>query len=195
MEYRADVDGLRAIAVLGVVGYHAMPTVVQGGYVGVDIFFVISGFLITSLLFANSDAKTLSLGDFFVRRIRRIFPALILVIAATLLAGWWLLLSTEFVPLSQSAAAAAGFIANFHFWRELGYFDAAAEVKPLLHLWSLSVEEQFYLLWPVLVIWLVARRKRLTKLAWTLLVFSFLLNVALVAKNGEATFFLLPARL
>jgi peptidoglycan/LPS O-acetylase OafA/YrhL len=150
--YRADIDGLRAIAVLAVVGYHAMPAIVPGGYVGVDIFFVISGFLITGLLLADADANKLSLSNFFARRIRRIFPALILVIAVTLFAGWFLLLTSEFLPLSRSAAAAAGFVANFQFWREVGYFDSAAELKPLLHLWSLSVEEQFYLLWPVMLL-------------------------------------------
>jgi peptidoglycan/LPS O-acetylase OafA/YrhL len=193
--YRADIDGLRAIAVLAVVGYHAVPAFVPGGYVGVDIFFVISGFLITGLLLADVDANKLSLSNFFSRRIRRIFPALILVIAATLFAGWFLLLASEFLPLSRSAAAAAGFVANFQFWREVGYFDAAADLKPLLHLWSLSVEEQFYLLWPVMLLFITRKPALMARAAWMLLIASFLLNVALVAKQGEATFFMLPTRL
>ncbi len=193
--YRADIDGLRAIAVLAVVGYHAVPAFVPGGYVGVDIFFVISGFLITGLLLADVDANKLSISNFFSRRIRRIFPALILVIAATLFAGWFWLLTTEFLPLSRSAAAAAGFVANFQFLREVGYFDAVAETKPLLHLWSLSVEEQFYLLWPTLLIFMAPRPVLMARSAWVLLIASFLLNVALVAKHGEATFFMLPTRL
>ena len=193
--YRADIDGLRAIAVLAVVGYHAAPAFVPGGYVGVDIFFVISGFLITRLLFADADANRLSLSNFFSRRIRRIFPALTLVIAATLFAGWFWLLASEYLPLSRSAAAAAGFVANFQFWREVGYFDSAAELKPLLHLWSLSVEEQFYLLWPVMLLLIVRKPALMARSAWVLLIVSFLLNVALVAKHGEATFFMLPTRL
>jgi peptidoglycan/LPS O-acetylase OafA/YrhL len=193
--YRADIDGLRAIAVFAVVGYHAMPAFVPGGYVGVDIFFVISGFLITGLLLADADANKLSLSNFFSRRVRRIFPALILVIAATLFAGWFLLLASEFLPLSRSAAAAAGFVANFQFWREVGYFDSAAELKPLLHLWSLSVEEQFYLLWPVMLLFIAPKSALQARGAWVLLIVSLLLNVALVAKQGEATFFMLPTRL
>jgi peptidoglycan/LPS O-acetylase OafA/YrhL len=193
--YRADIDGLRAIAVLAVVGYHAVPGFVPGGYVGVDVFFVISGFLITGLLLADVDANKLSLSNFFSRRIRRIFPALILVIASTLFAGWFLLLASEFLPLSRSAAAAAGFVANFQFWREVGYFDSAAELKPLLHLWSLSVEEQFYLLWPLTLLFIAPKSTLMARSAWVLLIVSFVLNVALVAKHGEATFFMLPTRL
>ena len=193
--YRADIDGLRAIAVLAVVGYHVAPNWLRGGYVGVDIFFVISGFLITGLLLGDAQSGTLKLGDFFARRVRRLFPALLAVIGASLSIGWWLLLTSEFVPLAKSAAAATAFVANVQFWREVGYFDTAAELKPLLHLWSLSVEEQFYLLWPLALLATAAKPARLRRLAWLVLAASLLLNLALVARHGAATFFLPHTRL
>lgn len=152
MTYRADVDGLRAIAVLAVLGFHAFPAVVPGGFVGVDIFFVISGFLITGIILDAAAAGTFSLAGFFARRIRRIFPALALVLAACLVAGWYLLFEDQFMALGKHVAAGAGFVSNFVLWREAGYFDASAETKPLLHLWSLGIEEQFYLAWPLLVV-------------------------------------------
>ncbi|WP_457831231.1 acyltransferase family protein, partial [Staphylococcus aureus] len=139
MRYRSDIDGLRAIAVLLVVSFHAFPAAIKGGFVGVDIFFVISGFLIISILL---NAQHLDLKDFYRRRILRIFPALSVVLGVCLVGGWALLLSGEFKQLGKHVVAGSAFFANLAFWSEAGYFDAAADTKPLLHLWSLGVEEQ-----------------------------------------------------
>jgi peptidoglycan/LPS O-acetylase OafA/YrhL len=143
--YRPDIDGLRAVAVLAVIAFHAFPQWIPGGYVGVDIFFVISGFLISSQLIAAAERGELSFGAFYARRIRRIFPALIVVLAATALAGWFVLLPDEWRSLARHTGAAAIFGNNVLLWSEAGYFDGPSELKPLLHLWSLGVEEQFYL--------------------------------------------------
>ncbi len=159
LAYRPDIDGLRAVAVGSVVAYHAFPTFVRGGFVGVDIFFVISGFLISRIIFEALEHDGFSYLDFYNRRIRRIFPALVLVCAATLLFGWYSLLPDEFQRLGRHLAASATFVSNFTLWNESGYFDAAADSKPLLHLWSLAIEEQFYIVWPLLL-GLVWRRKR-----------------------------------
>jgi peptidoglycan/LPS O-acetylase OafA/YrhL len=154
--YRADIDGLRAVAVLGVVLFHAVPQALPGGFVGVDIFFVISGYLITNLLRNALARGQFSIAGFYVRRMRRIFPALIVVLLACLLFGWFALLADEYRQLTKHTVAGAAFVANFVLWNESGYFDNSAETKPLLHLWSLAVEEQFYLVWPVLF-WLQAK--------------------------------------
>src|SRR3954468_5541226 len=148
--YRADIDGLRAIAVLSVLAFHLFPGIARGGFVGVDVFFVISGFLISSVLMEDLDASRPLLLRFYLRRVRRIFPALIVLLAAILAAGWFLLLSREYAALGKHVAGGAGFVANILYWNEAGYFDRAASAKPLLHLWSLGVEEQFYLVWPLL---------------------------------------------
>lgn len=150
--YRADIDGLRAVAVLGVVAFHAFPERVPGGFIGVDIFFVISGFLISSIIFAEVEADRFSLRWFYWRRVRRIFPALVLVLATVLAVGWSMLLPDEFANAGKHAAAGAAFVANIALWNEHGYFDTASELKPLLHLWSLGIEEQYYLVWPVAIV-------------------------------------------
>ena len=196
--YRPDVDGLRALAVLAVLGFHAFPNIVKGGFVGVDIFFVISGFLITGIL--QKELRTDRLGEpfsfwsyisiFYQRRIARIFPALLLVLAASFAFGWLLLLPAEFKTLGKHMLAGAGFASNLVYWQEAGYFDAAAETKILLHLWSLAVEEQFYLVWPVLL-W-VAWKLRI-KTVWViavLLITSFAWNVLKLHSQPVATFYL-----
>lgn len=193
--YRPDIDGLRAVAVLAVVAFHAAPDLVPGGFVGVDVFFVISGFLITGFLLADASRHELMLRGFFARRIRRIFPALIVVLAATLLLGWYLLLTDEFEQLGRHIAAAAAFVVNFVFLGEVGYFDTFSELKPLLHLWSLAVEEQFYLVWPMLLAWAIAKGRSITLVAGALLVVSLVLNIILATHHGPAAFFLLPTRL
>ena len=149
--YRRDIDGLRAVSVLAVVGYHAFPNFVRGGFVGVDIFFVISGFLITGILLRESGTGHAAIADFYGRRIRRILPALVLVLAACLAVCWAVLLSVEFREFGKHLAAASVFASNLALWSEAGYFDAAAETKPLLHLWSLAIEEQYYLVFPLLL--------------------------------------------
>ena len=188
-KYRPDIDGLRAVAVLAVVGFHAFPSLVCGGFTGVDVFFVISGFLITTIIFQNLDQGTFRLSEFYARRIRRIFPALIVVLSFCLALGWFLLLADEFNQLGKHIAAGAGFVANFILWREVGYFDNSAETKPLLHLWSLSIEEQFYVIWPPLL-WFAWRRKcNLFTISLVCAVVSFVLNMRGIKHDATATFY------
>ncbi len=193
--HRPDVDGLRAIAILSVLGFHAFNRLLPGGFVGVDIFFVISGYLISGILLRGLAQNTFSFANFYSRRVKRIFPALALVLVATYLAGWYLLLPDEFARVGKEIVAGAGFVANISYWRESGYFDQASELKPLLHLWSLGVEEQFYLIWPLLLF--VAWKRKINLLWMTLgiLLASFVLNVVRVHAHEAATFYLLPSRL
>jgi peptidoglycan/LPS O-acetylase OafA/YrhL len=162
MEYRADIDGLRAVAVSAVVAFHAFPALVPGGFVGVDVFFVISGYLITGFILHRQKRGSFSIKEFYIRRARRILPALALVIAVTLAIGWFVLFPAPYEGLGLHALASALFVPNRVYWGESGYFDVAAETKPLLHLWSLGVEEQFYLVWPLLLMLLRQCKGRLT---------------------------------
>jgi peptidoglycan/LPS O-acetylase OafA/YrhL len=150
-DYRRDIDGLRALAVLAVVTFHTFPPILPGGFVGVDVFFVISGYLITGVLLSDLQRGRFSYREFYVRRMRRIFPALTVVLAACLFFGWLVLLDAEYTQLGGHVAAGASFIANLALWWESGYFDTAAELKSLLHLWSLGIEEQFYFVWPLVL--------------------------------------------
>jgi peptidoglycan/LPS O-acetylase OafA/YrhL len=152
VKYRPDIDGLRAFAVMSVLVFHVEPSLLPGGFLGVDIFFVISGYLISLILFREQAEGSFGFAGFYGRRIRRLFPALIVVLAASLLFGFFALFANEYEHLGEHAAAAIGFILNFQLLGEAGYFDAVSYAKPLLHLWSLSVEEQFYLLWPILLL-------------------------------------------
>lgn len=188
-KYRSDIDGLRAIAVLLVVGFHAFPHWVKGGFIGVDIFFVISGFLISSIILGNLESNTFSFTEFYSRRIRRIFPALLVVLTTCFTIGWFVLFADEYKLFGKHMAAGAGFVSNLVFWDESGYFDKAAETKPLLHLWSLGIEEQFYIAWPVLL-W-VAWRLHFNLLAMTLAVaaVSFFLNTKGIRTDAVATFY------
>ncbi len=154
--YRADIDGLRAIAVSAVVLFHAFPGAIGGGFVGVDIFFVISGFLISSHIFKDLQAGRFSFASFYAKRVIRIFPALLVVLVCAWVASWFVLFNDEFKQLGNHMSRAAVFLSNFLLWHESGYFDNIAETKILLHLWSLAIEEQFYIVWP-LVIWLAWR--------------------------------------
>jgi peptidoglycan/LPS O-acetylase OafA/YrhL len=157
LAYRPDIDGLRGLAVGLVVAYHAFPRFRTGGFVGVDVFFVISGYLITLLVLGGLQTRTFSLIEFYRRRVRRIVPALLVVVTACCIFGWWLLLPSELQSLGGSVKWCALFLANLFFAQTGGYFDPVAESNPLLHLWSLGVEEQFYLVWPVLLILAVKR--------------------------------------
>ena len=150
--YRPEIDGMRAIAVISVLLSHTFPSILPGGFVGVDIFFVISGFLITRLIFKDLQEKSFSIWLFYQRRIRRIFPALCAVLMTCLVFGWVILTPAEYELFGTHLAASAGFVPNIIFWREAGYFDKEAITKPLLHLWSLGVEEQFYLVWPIILL-------------------------------------------
>ena len=187
-KYRADIDGLRAIAVLSVIGFHAFPDWVKGGFVGVDVFFVISGFLISSIIFNNLDKGTFSFTEFYARRIKRIFPALILVMAACYTLGWFQLLADEYKQLGKHIAAGAGFVSNFVFWQEAGYFDNA-ETKLMLHLWSLGVEEQFYIVWPPLLYFAWKMRFNLLSIVVAIAVISFALNIGEVHGDAVAAFY------
>jgi peptidoglycan/LPS O-acetylase OafA/YrhL len=159
--YRADIDGLRAVSILLVVGYHAQPWLVPGGFIGVDIFFVISGFLITRIILTQAEARTFSSVEFYARRIRRIFPALAVVLVATYLIGWFILLPDGFSLLGESIAAGVAFVSNLFQLGQVGYFAPDAAENPLVHLWSLGIEEQFYIFWPpvLLTIWASQRRQ------------------------------------
>lgn len=189
MKYRPDVDGLRAVAVLSVIAFHAFPSLVHGGFVGVDVFFVISGFLISGIIFSGLQENRFSFLDFYARRIRRIFPALVTVLSTAYVAGWFLLYADRYAELGKHIAGGAGFVSNFVLWREAGYFDGASDSKPLLHLWSLGIEEQFYLLWPLLA-WLTWKR-RFDLLAVTLLVFigSMYFNLDRIRRDLIGTFY------
>jgi len=175
-KYRADIDGLRAIAILVVVGFHAFPALVKGGFIGVDIFFVISGFLISTIIIGSLERDSFSFITFYIRRIRRIFPALILVLVASFAFGWFTLLADEYKQLGKHMAGGAGFISNFILWNESGYFDNVAETKPLLHLWSLGVEEQFYFIWPLLLWFAWKQKLNLLSIAIVVGAVSFALN-------------------
>jgi peptidoglycan/LPS O-acetylase OafA/YrhL len=186
--YRPDIDGLRAIAVLSVVGFHAFG--IQAGFIGVDIFFVISGYLISSILFSDLQKDQFSLLDFYRRRIKRIFPALLAVLLFCFTLGWFTLLADEFTSLNKHIAAGLAFTSNLVLLGESGYFDGASHNKILLHLWSLGIEEQFYIFWPLLLLIFWRLRLKLGMLLWGLLLCSFLLNVDLIYSQPSATFYL-----
>ena len=188
-KYRADIDGLRAIAVLAVVAFHAFPNGLKGGFIGVDIFFVISGFLISTIIIGSLERGSFSFVEFYARRIKRIFPALLLVLTACFVFGWFALLADEYKQLGKHIAGGAGFVANFMFWQESGYFDNAADTKPLLHLWSLGIEEQFYIVWPLLL-WLAWKRKfNLLTITLVVALISFALNISKVHSDAVAAFY------
>lgn len=192
LTYRPDIDGLRAAAVLAVIGYHAYPNSITGGFVGVDIFFVISGFLISGLIFKALQEKNFRLTDFYARRIRRIFPALGLVLFTCLILGWFLLFTDEYIQLGKHTFIGAAFGPNFVLMREVGYFDNAAELKPMLHLWSLGIEEQFYIVWPFTLA-LLWRRKSLVPWAIAIIALaSFALNIYYMAQGEPGKSFYLP---
>lgn len=187
--YRPDIDGLRAVAVIAVMLYHAWPNYMPGGFIGVDIFFVISGYLITSIILSQLEQGTFSILGFYARRVRRIFPALLLVLAATLLFGWIVLLPGEFRQIGRHVMAGSAFVSNLLLWHESGYFDNSATTKPLLHLWSLGIEEQFYALWP-LMLWVTYKRRiGVLVLLGTVFLCSMTANVLVTASNPTAAFY------
>src|SRR5262252_1215526 len=188
--YRPDIDGLRAIAVLIVVYYHGFPEVFRGGFIGVDIFFVISGFLITGIIARELSEKRFSLVGFYVRRIRRIFPALILVLCTVLVLGWLWMLPPAYAQLSSDLFASAAFAANIALMLQSGYFDVESVKKPLLHLWSLGIEEQFYLAWPLILMLAARLRLNLLWVAAAIGLASFALDVALIGSYPVASFYL-----
>jgi peptidoglycan/LPS O-acetylase OafA/YrhL len=188
--YRAEIDGLRALAVLSVIAYHAFPEYARGGFTGVDVFFVISGYLISLILFKSLNGGSFSFADFYARRVRRIFPALAVVLAASYLFGWFFLFPSELAQLGKHIASSAGFVQNLTLWSESGYFDTSSSSKALLHLWSLGVEEQFYILWPVLL-WLAWRRKlKVLAVILTVSIASFAFNLWMTQHDATGAFYL-----
>lgn len=189
VKYRPDIDGLRALAVLSVVGFHAFPNWIKGGFIGVDIFFVISGFLISTILLEGLEKDSFSFLEFYKRRVKRIFPALILVLFFCLTLGWYALFPVKYKQLAKHISGGAGFISNFLLWHDTGYFDNTADTKPLLHLWSLGIEEQFYIIWPFLI-WFAWKNKfSILKLTILVILISFLLNAKGINSNAVATFY------
>ena len=188
LSYRPDIDGLRAIAVLLVIGFHLAPGRIPSGFVGVDIFFVISGYLITRIILVDSYKNKFTLLEFYSRRIRRIFPALALVLASTLIFGFFLLTSDDYKYLAKHVVAGVTFSSNLLLLNEAGYFDPSADTKPLLHLWSLAIEEQFYLCWPILIlIWLRYVKNKI--FFYLIFIISFCLNLYNIEIDPVMTFF------
>jgi peptidoglycan/LPS O-acetylase OafA/YrhL len=192
--YRRDIDGLRGIAILAVLMFHAFPSLVSGGFVGVDVFFVISGYLISGILLRELQDNRFSIRRFYARRVRRIFPALATVLLATWAAGWLILFPNEYSELGKHIGASSLFVSNIVLWKEAGYFDRAAELKPLLHLWSLAVEEQFYILLPPLLYAIYRGMRRPMLLLALIGLASLLANMAWVGGAPSGTFYLLPTR-
>jgi peptidoglycan/LPS O-acetylase OafA/YrhL len=175
--------------VLAVVGFHAFPGRVPGGFSGVDVFFVISGYLISSILFKNLERGTFTFADFYARRIKRIFPALIVVLVACFVFAWYICFPAQYRQLGKEMAAGVGFVTNFVLWGESGYFDVSADAKPLLHLWSLGIEEQFYITWPALLYVAWKRPRGALFLIAAIAVLSFGLNVHNIHHDATATFY------
>jgi peptidoglycan/LPS O-acetylase OafA/YrhL len=193
---RLDIQGLRAIAVLSVVLFHAWPSALPGGYIGVDVFFVISGYLISSILIKDIERGRFSIVEFYRRRIARIFPALFLMLAAVAAAGYVVLTPAELKELGRNLVSTTFFVSNIDFWLLTGYFDGAADLKPLLHTWSLAVEEQFYIVYPPLLYLLFRRlgRARVTRLAVGGAVLGLAFSELAVNRWPTAAYFLAPAR-
>lgn len=195
MNYRREIDGLRALAVLPVILFHAGFETFSGGFVGVDIFFVISGYLITTIILAELEAEKFSIINFYERRARRILPALFFVMLVCIPFAWLWLIPSDLLQFSQSLIAVVGFVSNLFFWQTSGYFQTAGELNPLLHTWSLAVEEQYYLFFPIflLLAWKLGKQWILA-----LLIIVFVTSLALAEwgtlAKPSATFYLLPTR-
>jgi peptidoglycan/LPS O-acetylase OafA/YrhL len=195
MKYRPDIDGLRAVAVLSVVAEHAGIVVFRGGYIGVDIFFVISGYLIGHIIWSEVEEKKFSIFSFWERRVRRIFPALVAMLATTFIAGYVYLMPLDFREFSRSLIASVFSVSNFYFWFESDYFEPAAQTRPLLHTWTLAVEEQFYIFLPLLLIMIHRVFPNRTKSVITIAaVLSFSLSAIEVELHKSAAFYLLHSR-
>ncbi|MFG6204151.1 acyltransferase family protein [Pseudomonas retamae] len=195
LTYRREIDGLRALAVIPVILFHAGFDIFKGGFIGVDVFFVISGYLITSILVSEKERGTFSLLKFYERRARRILPALFVMLVVSMFFAWMWLLPRDMKDFSGSLAAVSIFSSNIFFWNASGYFDTAAELKPLLHTWSLAVEEQYYLLFPVFLMATWKLGKKFIVIALLVVFFASLLIAQIYVKEfPAATFYLLPAR-
>jgi peptidoglycan/LPS O-acetylase OafA/YrhL len=195
LKYRAEIDGLRALAVVPVILFHAGFELFSGGFVGVDVFFVISGYLITTILIEDIENKRFSIVSFYERRARRILPALFFVMLVCIPFAWLWMLPSQMKDFSQSLVAVSLFASNILFWRESGYFDVSTEEKPLLHTWSLAVEEQYYVLFPIFL--LLAWRFGKNRVFWMIVAMaaiSLLLSEWGWRNKPESNFYLAPTR-
>lgn len=188
-KYRPDIDGLRALAILPVILFHAFPQFLTGGFIGVDIFFVISGYLISTIIFKEQDRGIFSFRHFYARRVNRIFPAFLLVLFVTLIAGWAILFPKEIENLGKHGFNAGLFVLNIVLFQEKGYFETASEMKPLLHFWSLCVEEQYYLIWPVIIALFWKFKNARLYILGLLAVFSFGLNIYYTFNKPDLAFY------
>lgn len=193
-KYRSDIQGLRALAVISVILFHAFPNIFTGGFIGVDIFFVISGYLISTIIFTNLNNKNFNIFYFYNRRIKRIFPSLIIVIFSSLVFGWFFLFTYEYINLGKYTASSIIFLSDIFSYKQSGYFDNTSDTKPMLHLWSLSVEWQFYILWPLLLIFSWKHKWSIFQVSLLILATSFLINIILIKYNPVASFYLTIAR-
>lgn len=193
--YRPDIDGLRALAIIPVVLFHAFPKSVPGGFIGVDVFFIISGYLISFIIFNGVEKNTFRYSDFYIRRILRIFPSLIAVLLFCSLIGWLALLPEEFALLGKYISGGAFFIDNFVALGDAGYFDKNTELKPLVHLWSLGIEEQFYLFWPLIILLSNSLRIKISILLLVLIALSFGFNLHEISQNPMDAFYTPWARM
>ncbi len=195
MQYKSEIDGLRALAVLPVIFFHFDLNGFHGGFIGVDIFFVISGYLITKLLYKDISAQKFSLLDFYERRARRLLPAAFLVLFCSYIAGYYLFAPQDFKAFGESLHWFAFFASNIHFMNEAGYFDLPSQVKPILHTWSLSVEEQFYFIFPIILYLIYQFRKNnILTLIWVLIILSFSISVYTTYEYKAFAFYMLPSR-
>ncbi|MBL4783478.1 MAG: acyltransferase family protein [Porticoccaceae bacterium] len=192
--YRLDIDGLRAIAVLIVIGFHLKLSFLSGGHIGVDVFFVLSGYLITSNLVRQMIRGTFSIKEFYSKRIQRLFPALFTTVVLTFIAAAFILLPEDFDRFSKSVVATIFSLSNFIFWSESGYWDVSSETKALLHTWSLGVEEQFYLVWPAVLLLIVKSGIKVTKALFALTVLGFVFCYFHSLNDISGAFYLLPSR-
>ena len=196
MKYRAEIDGLRALAVIPVILFHADIELFSGGYVGVDVFFAISGYLITSIILEDIQKKNFSISNFYERRARRILPALYFVMFACIPFAWLWIYPSQMIDFSNSLIAVTLFVSNILFWKETGYFAAAAEEKPLLHTWSLAVEEQYYLIFPIFLLLIFRFSKN--KVFWIIFIIaivSLTLSEWGWRNKPSANFYLAPTRI
>lgn len=196
IKYRPDVDGLRSVAVLSIVFFHFKIPGLQGGYIGVDVFYVISGFLIGSIILSDIKNNTFSFINFYRRRIARLYPAYVVMMCFTTLVAFWLFLPREFREFGKSIVASIFYASNILFFRESGYFDTSASLKPLLHTWSLSIEEQFYLLFPgfAYLVFRYIKKDVIFYLVTVVFIFSLLLSIYQIRNDRTAVFYLFPFR-
>ena len=195
MEYRREIDGLRGLAVISVIFFHAGFQSFSGGFIGVDVFFVISGYLITSIIANEIESGSFSFSSFYERRVRRIIPALFFVIASCLPFAWFWLMPDDLKNFSQSLIGVTTFLANIFFWKTTDYFDTATDLKPLIHTWSLAVEEQYYFIFPILLIFIWRFDKiKIFLLLSTIALLSLTYTEYIIERNPETAFYLLPSR-